>query len=255
MLSDPDIQMIVNLTTSSSHFEVSKACLEAGKHLYSEKPLAITLTEAQQLVDLAKAKGLYFSGAPASLLGETAQTLWKALRSKAIGKVRVVYANLDDGPLHLGGPHLWHSASGAPYDYREEFQAGVTAEHAGYYLSWLVAFFGPAKTITSFSSCLWPDWQVTDELALNLTTPDFTVACIAFESGVVARLTCGLVACHSECRRRAVSRHHFVPTAAFLELTASGGAPGNALLKLRLNRELEIANPRSRFRRKTRQVR
>lgn len=194
MLADPNIDMIVNLTSSSNHFEVSKACLEAGKHLYSEKPVATTFPQARELVELAKAKGLYFSLAPCSLLGETAQTLWRALRAKTIGKVRLVYAELDDGPFHLAGPHLWRSPSGAPYDYGEEFQAGVTVEHAAYYVAWFAAFFGPARTITSFSSCLWPERQIAPDLQLQTTTPDFSVACITFESGVVARLTCGLVA-------------------------------------------------------------
>ncbi len=192
LLADPSIEMIVNLTSSSSHFEVSKACLEAGKHLYTEKPLATTFPEAQALVALAAAKGLYLSSAPCSLLGETAQTLWRALRNDEIGMPRVVYAELDDGPFHLAEPHLWHSPSGAPYEYKEEFKVGVTVEHAGYYLSWFTAFFGPAKTITAFSACLWPNKQITPEESLYATTPDFTVACVTFESGMVARLTCSL---------------------------------------------------------------
>ena len=89
-------------TNSSSHFEVSKACLESGKHLYTEKPLATTFSQAQALVELAEAKGLYFSAAPCSLLGETAQTLWKALRKNEIGKVRVAYGELEDGPAIVG---------------------------------------------------------------------------------------------------------------------------------------------------------
>lgn len=201
MLADPDIEMIVNLTSLGSHFEVSKACLEAGKHLYSEKPVAATLSQAQELTHLAKAKGLYFSAAPCSLLGETAQTLWRALCNKAIGAVRVAYAELDDGAFHLGGPHLWHSASGAPYDYQEDFNVGVTVAHAEYYLTWFAAFFGPAKTITSFSSCLWPDRQVAPELPLQVTVPDFSVACITFDSGVVLRLTCGMIAPYNHVMR------------------------------------------------------
>jgi predicted dehydrogenase len=197
MLADPSIELMVNLTNSSSHYEVSKACLEAGKHLYSEKPVAPVFSEAQELVELARAKGLYLSAAPCSLLGETAQTLWKALRKNEIGKIRVVYAELDDGPVHLAQPHLWRSESGAPYAYQEEFDVGITVEHAGYYLTWFTAYFGPAKTITAFSASLWPNRQIVPEDPPCVTTPDFSVACITFESGVVARLTCSLVAPHN----------------------------------------------------------
>ena len=193
MLADPNIEMIINLTSSSSHFEVSKACLEAGKHLYTEKPLATTFAQAQTLVELANAKGLYFSAAPCSLLGEQAQTLWKALRKNEIGTVHVAYAELEDGPFHLGEPNLWRSPSGAHYDYRGEYEMGVTMEHAGYYLSWFTAFFGPAKTVTSFAATVWPTKEISPEETLHVTTPDFSVSCITFESGVVARLTCSLV--------------------------------------------------------------
>ncbi|HVT96126.1 MAG TPA: Gfo/Idh/MocA family oxidoreductase [Acidobacteriaceae bacterium] len=194
MLSDGSIDMVLNLTNSSSHYETSKACLNAGKHLFTEKPLATDFSQAKELVELADAKGVYFSAAPCNLLGETAQTLWKALRNKEIGDVRLVLAELDDGPFHLAAPHTWQSESGAPYDYREEFKMGVTVEHSAYYLGLFAAFFGPARTVTPFSAVLWPERRISSDETLQLTTPDFSVACITFESGVVARLTCSLVA-------------------------------------------------------------
>jgi len=193
MLGDDNIEMVLNLTNSTSHYETSKACLNAGKHLFTEKPLAIDFAQAKELVDLAEAKGLYFSSAPCNLLGESAQTVWKALRKNEIGNVRLVLAELDDGPFHLSEPHTWHSESGAPYDYREEFKTGVTVEHSAYYLSLFTAFFGPAKTITPFAACVWPDRPISPDERLSLTTPDFSVACVTFESGVIARLTISLV--------------------------------------------------------------
>ena len=193
MLDDDSIEMILNLTNSSSHYETSKACLNAGKHLFTEKPLATDFSQAKELVQLAEAKGLYLSAAPCNLLGESAQTLWKALRNNEIGKVHLVLAEMDDGPFHLADPHTWHSQSGAPYDYREEFKVGVTVEHSAYYLSLLTAFFGPAKTIMPFSACVWPDRPISSEERLSLTAPDVSVACITFESGVIARLTVSLV--------------------------------------------------------------
>jgi predicted dehydrogenase len=193
LLSDHTIELIVNLTNPNSHFEVSKMCLEAGKHVYSEKPLTVTFSEAQALVDLANRKGLYLSSAPCGILGETAQTLWKALRNNEIGRVRVVYAEFDDGPVQLQDPNLWRKPSGAPFPYLDEFQVGFPISHAGYYLTWFAAFFGPAKTITAYSSCLWPDKTVVPEEPLRVSNPDISVACITFESGVVVRLTCSLL--------------------------------------------------------------
>jgi len=194
LLQDSNVELVVNLTNPSSHFAVSKACLKAGKHVYSEKPLAMELSQAEELVDLAEKRGLYISSAPCNLLGETAQTIWKALREKAIGRVRLVYAEIDDGLVHKMPYKKWSSESGIPWPYKDEFEVGCTLEHAGYYVTWLAAFFGPAQTVTAFSSCLIPDKETDVPLAGE--APDFSVACIKFASGVVARLTCGIVAPH-----------------------------------------------------------
>src|SRR5262249_2448621 len=84
MLRDKSIQLVVNLTNPKSHFEVSAACLGAGKHVYSEKPLATNLEQARELVRSAEDTGLRICSAPCSILGETAQTIWKALRQKVV---------------------------------------------------------------------------------------------------------------------------------------------------------------------------
>lgn len=194
LLADPTVEIVLNLTNPRSHYEVSKAALEAGKHVYSEKPLAMAMPEAEELVNLAEQKGLLISSAPCSLLGETAQTIWKALREQKIGQVRLVYAEMDDGLVHKMPYQSWVSESGTPWPYKDEFEVGCTLEHAGYYVTWLTAFFGPAATVTAFSACLIPD-KATD-VPLEVNAPDFSVACIKFASGVVARLTCGIVAPH-----------------------------------------------------------
>src|SRR3974377_825857 len=86
LVDGPDSpDLILNLTNPSAHFEVSRACLEAGKHVYSEKPLATSMEEAHALCALAERKGLMLASAPCSLLGEAAQTLWLAVRQKEIG--------------------------------------------------------------------------------------------------------------------------------------------------------------------------
>lgn len=194
LLADPTVEIVLNLTNPRSHYEVSKAALEAGKHVYSEKPLAMAMAEAEELVNLAEQKGLLISSAPCSLLGETAQTIWKALREKKVGQVRLVYAEMDDGLVHKMPYKSWVSESGTPWPYKDEFEVGCTLEHAGYYVTWLTAFFGPAETVTAFSSCLIPDKET--DVPLEVNAPDFSVACIKFASGVVARLTCGIVAPH-----------------------------------------------------------
>jgi predicted dehydrogenase len=199
VLEDPRVQLVVNLTNPGSHYEISKAALLAGKHVYSEKPLAMRICQATELVELAESKGLLIASAPCSLLGETAQTLWRVLRGPTLGTVRVVYAEMDDGMVFRMPYRKWKSLSGLPWPYKDEFEVGCTLEHAGYYLTWLAAWFGPAQTVTSFSSVQFPEKVPGEKLAVD--SPDFSVACIQFASGVVARLTCGILAPHDHSLR------------------------------------------------------
>jgi predicted dehydrogenase len=192
VLTDKSIELVLNLTNPDSHYEVSKACLEHGKHVYSEKPFAMQMSQARELCELAQAKGLRIASAPCNMLSETAQSMWQALREGVVGPVKLVYAEMDDGLVHKMRYRQWRSASGHYWPYKDEFQVGCTLEHAGYYVTWLTAFFGPAISVTAFSSCLYPDKET--DLPLDRDAPDFSVACIRFASGVVARLTCSIIA-------------------------------------------------------------
>ncbi len=190
--ADPSVELVVNLTNPKDHYEISLAALHAGKHVYSEKPLAMAMDQARSLAALANANSLQLASAPCSLLGETAQTVWKALREQRVGRVRLVYAEMDDGLVHKMPYTKWLSMSGTPWPYQDEFEVGCTLEHAGYYTTWLTAFFGPATSVTAFAAPLVPDKGVP----VDAISPDFSVACITFASGVVARLTCGIVGTH-----------------------------------------------------------
>src|SRR5262245_5521219 len=191
LVADPSLDLVLNLTNPRSHYEVTRRCIEAGKHVYSEKPLAMDTAGAHELVDLARQKNVYLASAPCSMLSETAQTVWAALREGVIGRVRLVYANFDDGMIAPKlSPWSWTNESGVPWPAKDEFEVGCTYEHAGYVLTWLAAFFGPATRVTSFASCLIKDKGI----AVHAMAPDFTVGCIEYSAGVVARVTCGLVA-------------------------------------------------------------
>ena len=195
LLSDRSVKMVVNLTNPRSHYEVSRQCLEAGKHVYSEKPLAMDYDSACELVEMAEKRSLEISTAPCSLLGNLAQTLWKSVRDEVVGDVHLVYAELDDGMVHQMPFKKWVSESGAPWPYRDEFEVGCTVEHAGYYLSWLVAMFGPVETVTAFSTCLIKT-KLADEVLDPPDTADFSVGLLKFKNGVIARLTTSIVAPH-----------------------------------------------------------
>ncbi|PCJ49779.1 MAG: oxidoreductase [Gammaproteobacteria bacterium] len=191
LLSDKRISLILNLTNPASHYEVSKYCLEAGKHVYSEKPLALEMNHAYELFELAKENDLMIGSAPCSFLSETAQTLRYALEAKKAGKPYLIYAELDDDFISKAPYKKWKSESGAPWPYKDEFEVGCTIEHAGYYLTWLMMIFGTVETVVSATANLVDNSLISDKVA-----PDFSTAILYFKSGVVARLTCSIIATH-----------------------------------------------------------
>ncbi|MEO6186939.1 MAG: Gfo/Idh/MocA family oxidoreductase [Steroidobacteraceae bacterium] len=195
LLADEQVTLVINLTNPRAHFEVSRQCLAAGKHVYSEKPLAMELRDAQALVDLAAQRDLQISSAPCSLMSDAAQTLWHAVRTRPLGDIRLVYAELDDGMVHRMQYRKWVSATGAPWPYKDEFEVGCTLEHAGYYLGWLIAMFGAVTTVTAFADCLYPE-KLRGETLIPPDAPDMSIGVLKFESGVVARLSTTIVAPH-----------------------------------------------------------
>ena len=192
LLADSQVEVVVNLTSIRSHRDVIEAALEAGKHVYSEKPLTTNFEDTRTLLLLAEKRGLVFTGAPCNLYCDAISTVWKALLDGAIGKPVLVYAELDDNPAHLMHLETVQSPTGAPFPYAEEFQEGCTVEHIGYHLIWICAMFGPVVSVTGFSKHL-----IGHKTSTPLTpadTPDFSVGCLEFSNGLVARITCSWVA-------------------------------------------------------------
>ena len=150
------------------------------------------MEHARHLHELAGQKGLLLASAPCSVLGEAAQTLAAAVRDGTAGTPRLVYAELDDGYIPQAPYRDWKSESGAPWPAEDEFRVGCTLEHAGYYLTWMIAMFGSVETVVAAGAELIPDKVPGQE-----TAPDTTVGILFFESGVVARLTCTIVAPHN----------------------------------------------------------
>jgi predicted dehydrogenase len=192
LLSDPEVEVVVNLTSIGSHYATVKKALEANKDVYTEKPITTSLEQTRELLDLAQARGRVLAAAPDNLFTDSIVTRWKAIQDGAIGKPILVYAELDDNPAHLMRLEIVRSPTGAPFPYAEELQEGCTVEHIAYHLVWICAIFGPALGVTAFSKAL-----VENKTAEPLSppdTPDLSVACLDFAGGVAARITCSWVA-------------------------------------------------------------
>lgn len=192
VLADPEVEAVINLTSIASHFEVSRRALEAGKHVYSEKPLTKDVEQSRELFRLAEAHRVRLYAAPSNIFSDSVRTMLRAVDEGAIGKPLLVYAELDDSPIHLMSLDKVTSPTGAPWPLHEEILEGCTYEHLGYHLVWICALLGPAVSVTAFSSELIED--KAENLPSRVGTPDYSVANIHFANGAAARITCSVVA-------------------------------------------------------------
>ena len=85
LLADPAVDMAVIVTGPNSHYPLILQCLRAGKHVYCEKPMAITLEQCDEIVALAEEKGLHVTVAPDTILDARVQTIREALDDGLIG--------------------------------------------------------------------------------------------------------------------------------------------------------------------------
>ncbi len=192
LLADGRVQMVVNLTNPRSHHAVSLQALRAGRHVYSEKPLAMTMAEAEELVAAAAERGLGLAAAPCNHLSDVVQALGRELAAGRLGRVMMAQAEMDDGMVHRLDYGTWRSLSGAPWPARDEFEVGCTTEHAGYQIGPLVSLFGPVRRVTAFHALLVPEKGA--ELGAEVSSPDLSIGVLQFDGGVVARLTNSLIA-------------------------------------------------------------
>lgn len=179
VLADPEVECVINLTIHQAHVEVSTKALQAGKHVHTEKPIAIDPAEAKALVALAKKKKVRFSAAPTTFLGEAQQTAWKLIRDGQLGTVRVIYAEMNWGRIET-----WHP-NPAPF-----YEVGAMYDVAVYPLTILTSIFGPVAKATGFGKVVMPERTVKATGApFTVTTPDWLCGLLEFESGPICRLT------------------------------------------------------------------
>jgi predicted dehydrogenase len=178
LLADDEVDIVVNLTVHQAHYEVTKRALEAGRHVYSEKPLALRSSEAHELVDLAAARGVRLGGSPSTFLGEAQQTAAALIRGGRLGTVRAVYAEVNWGRIET-----WHPAP-APF-----FEVGALFDVGVYPLTLVTTMLGPARSVRAWGWDLKPERVTVDGTPFRIGSPDLVVAGIDLEGGVVVRLT------------------------------------------------------------------
>ena len=139
VLDDDTIDAIVNLTPPQAHTTVSRAGLEAGRAVFSEKPLAIELADGRELVSLATDRRVRLGCAPDTFLGAGLQTARVVIDRGDIGEPVAANAH-----MLQAGPEWWHPDPGFFYLYG----AGPLFDMGPYYFTTLVQLLGPASAVT-----------------------------------------------------------------------------------------------------------
>ena len=178
LLADPEVEVVVNLTVHHAHFAVTRQALEAGRHVYSEKPMALDADEAHQLVELAGHQGVRLACAPSTFLGDAQQTVGAIIRGGELGPVRAIYADVNWGRIET-----WHPAPIPFYD------VGVLVDVGVYPLTIATAFLGPALAIEARGWALMPDRATTGGERYQIGSPDLIIAAVELAGGAVMRLT------------------------------------------------------------------
>ena len=143
ILNDEKIKVILNLTIPEAHYSVARLAISHGKHVYSEKPLAINLSDGINLIKLAKKKKLYIGNAPDTFLGGGIQKSRELLDKKIIGKV--IFGN---AIFAFPGVQSYHPN---PEPWFSKKAGGPVIDMGPYYLTALVNLLGPVKEVLSQS--------------------------------------------------------------------------------------------------------
>lgn len=184
LLANPEVDIVLNITIPAVHHDVCKHALLAGKHVYVEKPLSIEVSDARELVALAKEKGLTLGCAPDTFLGGGLQTCRALVDEGAIGRPLSATAFLGwHGPEHEhpNPAFLYKHGAGPIYDY------------GPYYITALVSMLGPAKTVCAMAAKGFPERTVSCPgpmlgTSFPVETPTHVAGGIAFENGAMATL-------------------------------------------------------------------
>ncbi|MBB6729546.1 Gfo/Idh/MocA family protein [Cohnella zeiphila] len=183
LLADPDIDIVVNLTIPKAHASVCLDALRAGKHVYVEKPLAVTREEGAEMLALAKEKGLRVAGAPETFLGGGIQTCRKLIDDGAIGTPVAV-----SGFMLGGGHESWHPDP----EFYYEVGGGPMFDMGPYYLTAFVTLLGPIRRVTGSAVITHPERTIGSAKKrgqkIRVETPTHIAGVLDFESGVVGTL-------------------------------------------------------------------
>ena len=178
LLRDPEVDVVLNLTVPTAHARVALRVLEAGKHTYSEKPLAVTREDGRRILDLAAARGLRVGCAPDTFLGAAVQTARELISHGAIGRPVAFTA------FYMSRGHeSWHPNP----DFYYQRGGGPMFDMGPYYLTALLNLLGPVRRLTGSAAVTQPTRHISSAPRfgqfIRVDTPDHVCGTMEFDNG------------------------------------------------------------------------
>ena len=185
ILSSDEVDIIINLTIPSAHKAIIIRSLNAGKHCFSEKPLAMNFSEGMEIFKLANEKKLYVGSSPDTFLGAAGQKARSIIAEDKIGDVVLGTFNL----MSHGMEH-WHPNP----DFFFKPGAGPIFDVGVYYITQLINLIGPVKSISSISGTATPERTITSEPRngekIKVETPTTLIGTLEFHSKAKIQFFC-----------------------------------------------------------------
>lgn len=191
MFADSEIDIILNLTRPNEHYAVTKAALLAGKHVYSEKPLATTVEEGKELVALAMDQHLMLGGAPDTFLGAGVQTCRKLIDSGFIGRPIGAAAF-----MMCRGHESWHPNPAFYY----QAGGGPMMDMGPYYITALVNLLGGVSSVMGSAKRSFEERVITSQPRFGekipVEVPTHINGIMNFENGAVGTILTTFDVCY-----------------------------------------------------------
>lgn len=183
VFADPDVDIVLNITRAYQHYAVTKAALQAGKHVYSEKPLAGTIEEGVELIRLAREKNLMLGGAPDTFLGAGIQTCKRIIDAGFIGRPLAATAF-----MMSHGVETWHPDP----EFFYKPGAGPMLDMGPYYTTALISLLGPVDSLFAMTQKSFDTRVATCKekkgLVIEVETPTYVAGTLRFRSGATASM-------------------------------------------------------------------
>lgn len=162
VFASSDVDVILDLTVPGAHAELNRRALEAGKHVYSEKPWATTREAGWEVLQLARQRGLYAGASPDTFLGNALQSARRLIDEGAIGEPVAAL-----GAFLGSGPERWHPSP----EFFYEAGGGPLFDMGPYYLTALISLLGPVRRVSSSARITHPRRTIGAEARRGETIP------------------------------------------------------------------------------------